>query len=178
MITTTEYNKFFLNHQENSRLPTPYLLIQNKQVTASFNYEIILPIVFIVLFLLILFIVYLANTYCFKANKSNDPEASICCFYSSEMPRSVVYSQINPMNIQVLRHQANNKRLSTDSADGSSKYNEEPRTGFYHIHKHSNNPAGRAYTLNHNYDKIYDSHPSNLILAIQQRNLINQSGML
>ena len=176
MMTTTERNRLLLNHQEYSHPPTPYFLIHNKRVTASFNYEIVLPIVFIVLFLLILFIIYLANTYCFNIDKSRDPEASLCCFYKSELPRSVYSRQMDAINIQSLRQEANNRR-SVASASGSYRYCEGPRTGFYHIKKSSYPGAGRTNTFNHNYDKIYDSHPSNLILAIQHRNLINQSGM-
>jgi hypothetical protein len=167
-MTTTEQTRLVLNnnqdikHQGFSHLPAPYFLIHNKQVTSSFNYEIVLPVVFIVLFLLILLIIYLANTYCFNSVDK------------SELPRSAIYSrQMDAMNIQSLRNDPN--RRST--ASGSYRYCEEPRTGFYHIQKASNQTGpGRACTFNHNYDKIYDSHPSNLILAIQHRNLINQSG--
>jgi hypothetical protein len=61
------------------------------------------------------------------------------------------------------------------------RYYEEARAGFYHVQKPSNLIGNRTSNFHHhNYDKIYpeqyESHPSNLLLlALQQRNLINQS---
>lgn len=154
----------------NTNIPNPYIFIQNKEV--SNNYEIILPIAFTILFLIFLFIVYLINTYCLSGDKKNSADC-LCCLYKSEheLPRSVIYSNNTGFNMQ---NRNDNCRRSTTSCN-SYNYCEESRAGFYHVQK-PNNFVGKTYTFNHNYDKICDSHPSNLILAYQQRNLINQSG--
>lgn len=162
------YNKI-INHSINfeANQPSPYFLIQNKG--ESINYDFLLPIAFTILFLVVLFLIYLVNTYCLKSSNTNNADA-MCCLYKSdqELPRSVIYSNNIESNLQ---NQKNDYRRSLNSRNS---YCEEARTGFYHVQK-PNNFIGRT-TFNHNYDKIYDSHPSNLILALQQRNFINESG--
>lgn len=168
------FNKDSLDTTTSSNEPKSYFLVENK--TGTMNYEILLPIVFTILFLILLFLIYLVNTYCLNGAKSNSPVSNdgLCCLYKSEQeyPRCECYSNHLDSN-GLLQNRNDNYRRSTTSSN-SYKYCEESRAGFYHVQK-PNNFIGRMHTFNHNYDKIYDSHPSNLILALQQRNLINQS---
>ena len=75
---------------ELSNEPNPYFLIANKP--GSMNYEILLPITFTILFLILLFLIYVVNTYCLNGTKptsSSAPADTLCCFYKTDqgLPR-------------------------------------------------------------------------------------------
>lgn len=156
----------------NEPIANHYFLTPNLNKDSLENFEAILPVLFIAVFLLLLFAIYLINTYCLTGSKQASTE--VCCLYTAdhELPRSMIYAGSAAEAGNLIPARGDNYRRSTMSTN-SYKYCEEPR--FAH------NPGHNyvARTFNHNYDKIYDSHPSNLILALQAKNhLINQSGKL
>jgi hypothetical protein len=135
-MTTTEFiiNKSLLEFVKNrdvknasltainemvQKIPSSFLmhstLEQNNQRTSEkSNYEAFLPIVFVVSFLAILFLIYFINTYCLNGPKSNRFNWMCCMFRSSrELPRSVIYS--TGMDTYDLQNRMDNYRKSTNS---------------------------------------------------------------
>ncbi len=151
-------------------IQSQYFITSNTKESVE-KFETFLPVIFVVLFLLLLFAIYLINNYCLKSSKQSAD--AMCCMYSeNELPRSSIYTNVVETG-NLLPNRSGNYRRSTLSTN-SYKYCEEPRNAYFHSHNPGNNYIAR--TFNHNYDKIYESHPSNLILALQAKNFINQSG--
>lgn len=147
------------NLSENQTIPDGFILvpkISQIEPSSKTRYEVFLPIVFIILFMLLLFFIYAFNNLNLKNRFKN-----CCCFLfgrkrSDQIPYMArIDFQNGPMQPGVYLRQPNFN-------------NYEEHSNFYQI------PSSNFYNY-HNYEQIYPAHanPHNII-TIQNNYKLNQ----
>ena len=178
--TPPEINIIFNLKNSTTLIPIDLLLSASSSYSASsptnfFNYELILPVAFVLGFMLFLFFVYAMNNLEFK----NYIRRKCCQIFRRKRLKS--YPIVNP-----LRNSAHSKRQEPNMNNygkpppnieiNGKNYYEDDNMGFYRLQNPYENPSNHKFfnqivRKNNNYDQIYQHQlvtaPNSAIINMQ-----------
>lgn len=131
--------------------------VNNDSSDSSISYEVALPIVFIVLFLVMLVMTYFVREVVVKKKKFCLSKSRNTHNFGS---RNTSYPMNGNADYSLIRMSANYANPA-QKLNESCQYYEEPRAGYYHVQKLN------SFNRNYNYEKIYSENfkrmPSHLM---------------